>query len=223
MCPEKPGLPMKIHSGISHIVYLRTSFSCLPTRTMPITVRVQFGGGLELLFSNQRDYTIELPALVPVSNATQAKAGDTDSEDTKPTDVTYLLHHLRNNLLQERAELFMENGSVYVPPFRLSNLSIVLIDGDLVWQASWHPRPHQRHGLGARGRGRLRPTKQRRDRFHLHVAWGLTLPAISPLLLIAERETIDMGRWRGMLSSLDDCASSWIRIHNGGPSPEGKR
>jgi len=30
----------------------------------------------------------------------------------KPTDITYLIHWMRDNLLKERAELFMEGGTV---------------------------------------------------------------------------------------------------------------
>ena len=33
---------------------------------------------------------------------------------TRPADVTYLLHHLRDHLLKEHEELFMENGTVCV-------------------------------------------------------------------------------------------------------------
>ena len=33
---------------------------------------------------------------------------------TRPADMTYLLHHLRDHLLKEREELFMENGTVCV-------------------------------------------------------------------------------------------------------------
>lgn len=62
------------------------------------SVRVEFGGGLELLFSNQKSHKVELPATV----------GD------KPTNVDYLIHWLKDNLLKERVELFIEGNTVWV-------------------------------------------------------------------------------------------------------------
>ncbi|KAK0451794.1 probable Ubiquitin-related modifier 1 [Armillaria ostoyae] len=65
-----------------------------------LTIRVEFGGGLELLFSNQRSHKIRIPATISKDSA------------GKPTDVDYLIHHLRDNLLKEREELFMEKDTV---------------------------------------------------------------------------------------------------------------
>ncbi|KAG8693667.1 Ubiquitin- modifier 1 [Ceratobasidium sp. 394] len=62
-----------------------------------ITVKVEFGGGMELLFSNQRSHTVNLPAIAPT--------GD-------PATVHDLILHLRDHLLQEREELFIEGDSV---------------------------------------------------------------------------------------------------------------
>jgi ubiquitin related modifier 1 len=76
-----------------------------------ISVRIEFGGGLELLFANEKRHNVTLPAQVPKNNDT--KSQDTQlNGDIKPADVDYLIHHLRDHLLKERAELFMENGSV---------------------------------------------------------------------------------------------------------------
>lgn len=80
-----------------------------------ISLRVEFSGGLELLFSNQRSHRLNIPSLVPSNNETRPSdrsAGGPVGE--KPTDVDYLIHHLRDHLLQERAELFMENDTVQV-------------------------------------------------------------------------------------------------------------
>jgi len=63
-----------------------------------LTLKVEFGGGLELLFGNQRSHTLSVPAFVPSTH--------------RPTDVTYLIRHLRDNLLRERVELFVENDTV---------------------------------------------------------------------------------------------------------------
>ncbi len=97
----------------------------LPTRIIrpamaTISLNIEFGGGLELLFSNQRSHRITIPANVPVSSATGQTPEDSDVP-SKPVDITYLMYWLRDNLLKERAELFVENGTVYVLPFKLSD------------------------------------------------------------------------------------------------------
>ncbi|PCH36894.1 ubiquitin-like modifier 1 [Wolfiporia cocos MD-104 SS10] len=66
------------------------------------SVKVEFSGGLELLFSNQRKHDISLPERVPADG----------HESGRPVDIAYLILWLRDNLLQERAELFVENDSV---------------------------------------------------------------------------------------------------------------
>lgn len=72
------------------------------------SVRIEFGGGLELLFSNQKSHKVELPATV----------GD------KPTNVDYLIHWLKDNLLKERVELFIEGDTVWVIHREVRVLSI---------------------------------------------------------------------------------------------------
>ncbi|KAI0672341.1 ubiquitin-related modifier 1, partial [Trametes maxima] len=61
-----------------------------------ISLKVEFGGGLELLFSNQRSHRSSTP----------------DAEIFKAVDLTYLIFWLRDNLLKERVELFIENATV---------------------------------------------------------------------------------------------------------------
>lgn len=61
------------------------------------SVRVEFCGGLELLFSNRKSHTVEIPM---------------STVDGKPADVNYLIHWLRDNLLEEREELFLENDTL---------------------------------------------------------------------------------------------------------------
>jgi len=65
--------------------------------TTTLSVRVVFGGGLELLFSNQKSHTIHIPTI---------------TANEKPPDANYLIHWLRDNLLKERTELFLENDTV---------------------------------------------------------------------------------------------------------------
>lgn len=61
-----------------------------------LKIKVEFSGGLELIFGNQRAHNIEIPAVV----------------DGNPADVTYLIEHLRLHHLKERPELFAENKTV---------------------------------------------------------------------------------------------------------------
>ena len=68
-----------------------------------IKLRIDFGGGLELLFSNTRTHRIAIPSTVPQGD----KIG-------QPADIDFLIHWLKDNLLKERKELFIENGTLYV-------------------------------------------------------------------------------------------------------------
>ncbi|KAI0657437.1 ubiquitin-like modifier 1 [Cubamyces menziesii] len=81
-----------------------------------ISLKIEFGGGLELLFSNQRSHHVTVPAFVPASSgtakATALPAGDEDGAPKRPVDLAYLIFWLRDNLLKEREELFIENGTV---------------------------------------------------------------------------------------------------------------
>ncbi|KAH9927978.1 ubiquitin-like modifier 1 [Epithele typhae] len=81
-----------------------------------LSLKIEFGGGLELLFSNQRSHKVSVPASVPVAppERSKAPAASTDGGEgaTKPTDITALLFWLRDHLLKEREELFIENGTV---------------------------------------------------------------------------------------------------------------
>jgi ubiquitin related modifier 1 len=78
-----------------------------------LMLKIEFGGGMELLFANQRSHRLSIPAQVPVDNNTKEDLpADANSVNTKPADITYLIHHLRDHLLKERVELFMENGTV---------------------------------------------------------------------------------------------------------------
>ncbi|XP_006455438.1 hypothetical protein AGABI2DRAFT_194977 [Agaricus bisporus var. bisporus H97] len=71
--------------------------------TDTVSLKIEFSGGLELLFANQRSHRISIPAIVPKDD------GDVE---TKSADITYLIHYLRHNLLKERPELFTEDKTV---------------------------------------------------------------------------------------------------------------
>jgi len=82
-----------------------------------ISLKIQFSGGLESLFSFQPTHplilNLTLPPFVPLDNSTNALTpGFQPPAETKPVDVTYLIHHLRDHHLKERVELFMDNGTV---------------------------------------------------------------------------------------------------------------
>ena len=83
---------------------------------MSLRLKVEFEGGLHLLFSNQRSHVIYIPAIATDSTVqsssfeiAQSKGG---SSTHRPADVTFLLHWLKDNLLKERPELFMEGDTV---------------------------------------------------------------------------------------------------------------
>ncbi|PPQ74388.1 hypothetical protein CVT26_000939 [Gymnopilus dilepis] len=75
-----------------------------------VSLKIEFGGGLELLFDNQRSYRIDVPSEVPIDNSTDEESLST--KEKKPVDVKYLIHHMRDHMLKERVELFMEKDTV---------------------------------------------------------------------------------------------------------------
>jgi len=102
-----------------------------------ITFKVEFGGGLELLFGNKRVHSILLPSLVPSDNLPSSSSSTlatlTKSDDgapslyqetpdglnpsqgegkTKQLDIQYLMFHLRARVLRERPELFMDGDNL---------------------------------------------------------------------------------------------------------------
>lgn len=79
-----------------------------------INLKIEFSGGLELLFGGRRTHTLSLPAVVSVTEEVKGKPPPAPT----PTDVTYLIRHLRTHLLTERPELFVDGDTVYVPPAR---------------------------------------------------------------------------------------------------------
>jgi len=95
-----------------------------------IQVKVDFGGGLEILFNNQRSHTISLPARV----ATQINSNPTTTTtaEGRPADVSALIDHLKDNVLSDRkrAGLFAENGTVRPGVLVLINDSDWEIEGE---------------------------------------------------------------------------------------------
>lgn len=73
-------------------------------------ISIQFGGGLELLFGNQKSYEVDMPA------------------DGSPLTVRQLLPWARDNLLKDRPELFMKGDSV--------RPGILVLVNDCDWELS---------------------------------------------------------------------------------------
>ncbi|KAI8393908.1 ubiquitin-related modifier 1 [Radiomyces spectabilis] len=62
-----------------------------------ITVNVEFSGGMELLFNNERKHKITLPA---------------QSENGQPTTLQTLILHIRDNLMTDKKDLFVDKDTV---------------------------------------------------------------------------------------------------------------
>ncbi|KAF9515028.1 hypothetical protein BS47DRAFT_1294405, partial [Hydnum rufescens UP504] len=58
---------------------------------------LSFSGGMDLLFDKQRSHKVHLPSLSP---------------DGRPANINFLIHWIRDNLLKERVELFMEGDTI---------------------------------------------------------------------------------------------------------------
>ncbi|KAH9915392.1 ubiquitin-related modifier 1 [Fomitopsis serialis] len=81
-----------------------------------VSIKIEFSGGLELLFDNQRSHRVVLPARVSATPADAKRSLKDDAGaaegDGRPVDVAYLILWLKDNLLKEREELFVESGTV---------------------------------------------------------------------------------------------------------------
>jgi len=104
-----------------------------------ISIKVEFSGGLELLFDNKRSHKLSLSPIVPLNNDTKKDLVVAEGEG-KPTDVAYLIAYLRDHLLQERAELFEEGGTVYVSPPSVT-LSVIPLSFRLFTYTYLHRTP----------------------------------------------------------------------------------
>ena len=101
-------------------------------------------GGLELLFSNQRNHKVSLPA---------------QDQDGKPSNIAFLIKHLCENLMtDQKKELFLLDESVYVSSFHQIKPSG---PANNIIKSSRHSSPNQRRRLGTRGRGPIRAANPR--------------------------------------------------------------
>ncbi|PVF97640.1 ubiquitin-related modifier 1 [Serendipita vermifera] len=70
-----------------------------------IPIKIQFGGGAELLFGNVRSHDVAVPAKAPATPSGSKQAD-------RPADVTFLIDWMRLNMLKEREELFIEGEGI---------------------------------------------------------------------------------------------------------------
>ncbi|CAO3689294.1 unnamed protein product [Umbelopsis vinacea] len=64
---------------------------------MAINIKVEFSGGMELLFDNVRQHTIELAA---------------QAADNRPSNLKDLIFYIRDNMMTEKKELFVDKDTV---------------------------------------------------------------------------------------------------------------
>ena len=70
-----------------------------------IDIKIEFGGGAELLFGNVRSHSVSIPSKA-YATPDSSKQGD------RPADITFLIDWMKGNMLKEREELFIEGQSV---------------------------------------------------------------------------------------------------------------
>lgn len=101
-----------------------TSFSYLPLQSRN-TIPLLYSGGLEILFGNQSTVSIDVPApkeqtevlAKPLAKPLCRPAVPKDPSTAffrVQLDIAHLLFWLRDNLLTERPELFLQGNTVYV-------------------------------------------------------------------------------------------------------------
>lgn len=112
-----------------HVVSFR---SCLSIYMSELALKIEFGGGLELLFDKKRSHRITIPASVPASSSLAAL-----ESLKKAADINYLIHWLKDHLLKERAELFVEGGTVYVLAFFMLALLVNDVSSGGPGSLSW--------------------------------------------------------------------------------------
>ncbi|KAG2092782.1 hypothetical protein BD769DRAFT_1520910, partial [Suillus cothurnatus] len=89
-----------------------------------------------------------IPPLVPSDNSTHSSpssSSSTPSHTTMPlhgrykaADLEYLIYHLRDHLLKERPELFMENGTIRPGILVLINNTDWELEGEDVFISTLH-------------------------------------------------------------------------------------
>ncbi|CAO3637528.1 unnamed protein product [Cunninghamella blakesleeana] len=64
-----------------------------------LNINVEFSGGMELLFNNERKHTIVIPK-------------QSSKDASKPTDLQDLIFYIRDNMMTEKKDLFVDKDTV---------------------------------------------------------------------------------------------------------------
>jgi len=103
--------------------------------TVPqVHVKVEFGGGMEVLFSNVRSHSLTLPSSYTFLPTDKSPAKSASKQ--KPTDIRFLIAWLKENLLQDkkRPDLFVQGDSVRPGILVLINDSDWELEGELGYE-----------------------------------------------------------------------------------------
>ncbi|CAO1631806.1 unnamed protein product [Sympodiomycopsis kandeliae] len=110
-----------------------------------LNIKLAFGGGTELLLAPPRSkkQTIQIPKVIPLSQhaainepsitspeaqTTKSTLAATDTSAGKPSDMRYLVKFIRENLIVEREELFVDADGEGVRP------GILVLINDADWE-----------------------------------------------------------------------------------------
>ncbi|GAA5821390.1 hypothetical protein JCM11251_004601 [Rhodosporidiobolus azoricus] len=109
-----------------------------------LDIKLQFSGGMELLFSNQQEHDLSLPAFYIPTATTSASSVPQErpapveetAEGAKRADVRFLIWWLREYLLEdrERPELFSTGESVRPGILVLINSTDWELEGELEYE-----------------------------------------------------------------------------------------
>jgi hypothetical protein len=100
------------HTALSLPPPLRLVHLIKPNVSMStLSLKIEFGGGLELLFDNKRSHRLAVPARIPASWSLATRTAVSTAPNPEAENLIYWLN---DNLLRERSELFVEDGTVCV-------------------------------------------------------------------------------------------------------------
>ncbi|WVR06778.1 hypothetical protein IAU60_003813 [Kwoniella sp. DSM 27419] len=87
-----------------------------------IEIRIEFGGGLHLLFSSQPRHTARVPRFLP------------DTQPPQPVTMRYLVKWMKSNILSEREEMFGDGDGVRPGILVLINDADWELEGELEYE-----------------------------------------------------------------------------------------
>ncbi|KAG0342049.1 Ubiquitin- modifier 1 [Podila humilis] len=97
-----------------------------------LNIELQFSGGMELLFDNQKTIVTQVPAQFPVVNSSSTDSG---KEQPHKANIKDLIGWMATTLLKERPELFIgTDGSVRSGILVLVNGADWELEGELEYE-----------------------------------------------------------------------------------------